>query len=71
MEGVNIPRTETMYQTLQDLGIDRSSVFALATFVGQLAEFHPIFTDEGMKVLAKFCHSIAIFKVIHFVYHCV
>lgn len=52
LDGIQIPRTESIYQTIRGLGIDRSAVLALSSFVGQLALFQPIFTGEGL------CHDI-------------
>lgn len=62
MDGVEIPRTETIYETLQDLGIDRTSVVVFATFVGQLAHFQPIFTGDGLCFTFNSINSMEIYS---------
>lgn len=62
MDGVDIPRTETIYQSLQDLGIDRAAVIAFSTFLGQLAIFQPIFTGEGLCFTFNSINSMEIYS---------
>lgn len=62
MDGVVIPRTETIYQSLQDLGIDRTAVIAFSTFLGQLAIFQPIFTGEGLCFTFNSINSMEIYS---------
>lgn len=62
MDGVDIPRTETIYQSLQDLGIDRTAVIAFSTFLGQLAIFQPIFTGEGLCFTFNSINSMEIYS---------
>lgn len=62
MDGVEVPRTETIYETLQDLGVERTSVVAFATFLGQIAHFHPIFTGEGLCFTFNSINSMEIYS---------
>lgn len=62
MDGVKIPRTETIYQTLQDLGVERSSVIVFATFSSQLALFSPIYTGEGLCFTFNSINSMEIYS---------
>lgn len=50
-ENTNISRTESIYQTIQSIGPDQSSVVVFATWIGQIAHFKPILTGEG------FCYT--------------
>lgn len=62
MDGIEIPRTESIYQSLLDLGIDRNVVIPFATFSGQIAIFHPIFTGEGLCFTYNSINSMEIYS---------
>lgn len=62
LNGVEIPRTETIYQTILDLGIERSTVIVFATFSGQIALFQPIFTGEGLCYTFNAINSMDIYS---------
>lgn len=62
VEGIEIPRTETVYETLRDLGVDRDSVIPFATFLGQIAHFQPIFTGDGLCFTFNSINSMEIYS---------
>lgn len=62
MVGIDIPRSETIYETLQNLGIDRASVVVFATFIGQFAHFQPIYTGDGLCFTFNSINSMEIYS---------
>lgn len=47
-EQMIIPRTESIYKTIEGIGPDQGSVVAFATWLGQIAHFKPILTGDGL-----------------------
>lgn len=50
-EGLIIPRSESIYKTIEKIGSNIPSFISFATWIGQFVRFKPIFTPEG------FCYT--------------
>lgn len=62
MDGIEMPRTETMYQTLLDLGIDSTAVIPFATHLRQMITFNPVFTGDGLCFTFNSINSMEIYS---------
>lgn len=47
-QNFTLPRSESVYETIQNIGPEPSSVILFATWISQYVRFMPIFTNEGL-----------------------
>lgn len=59
---VFIPRTETVYESMKNIGPDQNSVVIFATWLGQMKHFRPILTGEGLCYTFNAINSMEIYS---------
>lgn len=47
-DDLQMSRSESIYQTIENIGPEQSIVILFATWIGQFTRFKPIFTSEGL-----------------------
>lgn len=61
-DGVSIPLTQSIYETIEEISPDLGSVIQFSTFMGEIAHFRPIFTGEGLCFTFNSLNSRDIFS---------
>lgn len=62
VDGTIIPRTESIYKTIEEMSPNMNSVIQFATFMGQFARTRKIFTGEGLCFTFNSLNSWEIFS---------